>query len=373
LELTTLYAYLAYAIAFLFRPVGAVIFGTMGDIFGRKSALMGAMLLMSLATLGIALIPSYKDVGVLATVLFFLCRICQGLSVGGEYGAAMTYAFEMDIRLRTFFGACVISASHFGGVFASLLASGFSANFRFPFLIGGFLGLVLIFFRSSLKEKNFGHRRTAPELLKDTLRKGDSVLKAALIAAVMVFAFYGTLIYVNEWVYRNLKIERALIFRYNTCLLSLWVLIPPLIGFYIDKYRIDYKFVMYVGSLGMLLSAPFLSFSMISGNYAFLFASQVCFHIFLILFSLGTPRYFGELFRKDIRNTAVSSSYSLGASITSALAPLICHGFVVLLDSPKGLMIPLMTAGAAASWILSKSSVHPVILFAERKCNEQNK
>src|SRR5512141_3172640 len=62
---TQIYAYLAYAIAFVFRPVGAILFGSIGDLLGRKSALIGAMLLMSFATLGIALIPSHKEIGIL--------------------------------------------------------------------------------------------------------------------------------------------------------------------------------------------------------------------------------------------------------------------------------------------------------------------
>src|SRR5690242_10363458 len=100
--LKMLFAYIGYAIAFLFRPLGAFCFGCIGDLYGRKTSLVSSMCLMSAATLALAFIPGVKVLGVTATLLFLLCRIAQGLAVGGEYGTAMTYAYELNPKYRTF-------------------------------------------------------------------------------------------------------------------------------------------------------------------------------------------------------------------------------------------------------------------------------
>src|SRR4051812_3600847 len=77
-------SFLGYGISFLFRPLGAAFFGLIGDIVGRKPAMLFSLVLMSLATLGLGIIPSYEQIGIAATLLFIICRICQGLSIGGE-------------------------------------------------------------------------------------------------------------------------------------------------------------------------------------------------------------------------------------------------------------------------------------------------
>ena len=348
-----IYSFLAYAIAFLFRPLGAILFGSIGDLIGRKQALLASMFLMSLATLGIALIPSHSSIGVLSCLLFFFCRICQGLSVGGEYGTAMTYAYEMNPALRTFYGACVVSSSHLGGVFASLLASLFNKNFQVPFLIGGLLGLALFAFRSLLQEQAPVKRTTANDLFKKTLSQRGSILKSAIVSASMVFVFYGTLIYLNEWIHTQLHVERSDIFRYNTILLLFWVLIPPTLGYLIDRLEVKYTQVMLLGSVGICVMSPILCFSMLRGVYPLVLFSQMGLHLFLMLMSLGTPRFFGDLFSKSTRTTGISASYSLGASLTSAIAPLLCHAFVEGFASPFGLLVPLLIVGLGSACVFA--------------------
>ena len=150
--LKLLYAYIGYAIAFLFRPLGAFCFGCIGDLYGRKTSLISSMVLMSTATLALAFIPGVQVLGLTSTLLFLLCRIAQGLAVGGEYGTAMTYAFELNPQFRTFYGACVVSSTHLGGVFASFLASQYVESFRMTFLVGR-IGRIFPFIVSFLYER----------------------------------------------------------------------------------------------------------------------------------------------------------------------------------------------------------------------------
>jgi MHS family proline/betaine transporter-like MFS transporter len=114
----------AFGVGFLARPVGGIVLGRLGDIRGRKSALVLTILLMAVGTVGIGLIPDFATVGVLAPALLVLCRILQGLSADGEWGNATAFIVEWSPeRRRGYFGS-YSQASVVGGV---LMASGVAA------------------------------------------------------------------------------------------------------------------------------------------------------------------------------------------------------------------------------------------------------
>lgn len=357
-----LYAYIGYAIAFLFRPLGAFCFGCMGDLYGRKTSLISSMILMSAATLSLAFIPGVQMLGITSTLLFFLCRIAQGLAVGGEYGTAMTYAFELNPKLRTFYGACVISSTHMGGIFASFLASQYVDNFRTTFLIGGLIGFFLLLFRSFMKEYHVTTAKKISQIAMESIKDKSALLKALVVASMLVLVFYGSLIYLNELVHQNLGISRAQIFKANTFLLGLWVILPPCFGYVADKFAVSCRKMMRVGALGVFLSAPFLGLALAFSSYPAILAAQMTMHLFHMIFCLCTPRFFGELFAGQSRNTAISTTYSLGASFTAALAPLICHSSIAIFHSNFAICLPFMLIALAAIIILKK----------ERRSNESH-
>lgn len=338
------YGYIGYAIAFIFRPLGAFCFGCLGDLYGRKTSLISSMSLMSLATLALAFIPSVNVLGWISTFLFFLCRIAQGLAIGGEYGTAMTYAYELNKKFRTFTGACVVSATHVGGAFASFLASQYTNHIRITFLIGGMIGLFLLLFRSLMKEYHMVTAKKVSEITTKSIENKKGLLSALSVASMLVLVFYGSLIYLNELLHQNLGISRAEIFKANTFLLGLWIVLPPIFGYIIDRFEIPYRKMMAFGAVGVFISALFLGITLISFSYFAVVASQVVMHLFLMVFGLCTPRFFGDLFSGIARNTTVSTSYSLGASFTSALAPALCHGSIVLFSTNFAICVPFMLA-----------------------------
>src|SRR5690349_7444372 len=96
--LATLLAWATFAIGFAFRPLGAILFGYLGDKLGRKYTFLVTITLMGVATAGIGLIPTYAAIGVAAPLLIILLRIGQGLALGGEYGGAAIYVAEHSPR-----------------------------------------------------------------------------------------------------------------------------------------------------------------------------------------------------------------------------------------------------------------------------------
>lgn len=356
-DLKMLFAYIGYAIAFLFRPLGAFCFGCIGDLYGRKTSLVSSMCLMSAATLALAFLPGVQVIGITSTLLFLLCRIAQGLAVGGEYGTAMTYAYELNPKYRTFFGACVISSTHVGGVFASFLASLYVDHVRVTFLIGGLVGFFLLLFRSLMKEYHVVTAKKVSEIAVKSVKDKKSILSALLVASTMALVFYGSLIYLNERVHQDLQISRAEIFKANTFLLGLWIVLPPCFGYVADKLNISLRKMMRFGAMGVFFSAPLLGIALASSSYTAVVTTQILTHLFLMIFALCTPRFFGDLFAGEARNTTISTTYSLGASFTSALAPAICHGSIALFNTNFAICVPFMLVALAASLILKKEDV----------------
>jgi MFS family permease len=356
--LKVLYAYIGYAIAFLFRPLGAFCFGCIGDLYGRKTSLISSMVLMSTATLALAFIPSVQVLGMTATILFLLCRITQGLAVGGEYGTAMTYAYELKPKLRTFYGACVIASTHLGGISASFLASMYVEQFRFTFLIGGLAGLCLLLFRSLMKEYHQVAPKKASEIVVESVKNKGAILQAVIVASMQVLVFYGSLIYFNEFVHQELAIPRTQIFKANSLLLALWIILPPCFGYMADKFNLSYRKMMRFGAQGVFLTAPILGLATVLSSYPAILAAQILVHLFHMTFCACTPRFFGDLFSGSARNTAVSTSYSLGASFTAALAPMICHMSSTIFHTNFAICMPFMLVALMAIFILEKEMIY---------------
>src|ERR1700679_233834 len=91
-----MYTYAIFAIGFVARPIGAALFGHIGDRIGRKRTLILSILLMALPTFLIGVLPTYKDIGIYAPILLILLRLCQGLSAGGESTGAVLFVMEND-------------------------------------------------------------------------------------------------------------------------------------------------------------------------------------------------------------------------------------------------------------------------------------
>ncbi|WP_040737734.1 MFS transporter [Nocardia tenerifensis] len=162
-ELGTLGTMLGFAISFLLRPLGGMVWGPLGDRIGRKAVLATTILLMAAATGAIGLLPTHSQVGVLAPILLIALRVIQGFSTGGEYGGAATYLAECaSDKRRGFLGSFLefgTLAGFVGGsatVLACQLAFGsdamYSWGWRIPFLIAVPLGLVGWYLRTRLDE-----------------------------------------------------------------------------------------------------------------------------------------------------------------------------------------------------------------------------
>src|SRR4051812_24216455 len=154
---------MTYAVGFVTRPLGGVVFGVLGDRYGRKRALVWSLVLMGLATVCVGLVPGYATIGIGAPILLVVLRLMQGLAVGGEVGGALLLVAEsLPAERRAYYTAWPM----IGGAAGNLLAAGMLAAlglafgdeafgayaWRFAFLASGFLIFVGVWIRTRVEE-----------------------------------------------------------------------------------------------------------------------------------------------------------------------------------------------------------------------------
>jgi MFS family permease len=159
----TIFSLLAFAAGFIVRPFGALVFGRLGDMIGRKYTFLVTILLMGLSTFIVGLLPNYASIGVAAPIILIVLRMAQGLALGGEYGGAATYVAEHAPRGKRGFYTSWIQTTATLGLFLSLLvilgvrtAIGEAAfadwGWRIPFLVSILLLGVSVYIRLSMNE-----------------------------------------------------------------------------------------------------------------------------------------------------------------------------------------------------------------------------
>ena len=210
-----LIAYLStFAVGFVVRPFGALFFGRIGDLVGRKYAFLVTLLIMGGATALIGFLPTYATIGVAAPIMLLVIRVLQGLALGGEYGGAAVYVAEHVPDERRGFFTSFIQITATLGLFLSLLVILVTQNlvsreafaswgWRLPFILSIFLVAISLYIRLRMKESPiFTHIKTtgmtSAQPLKDAFTKWDN-LKRVLISLFGATAGQGVVWYTGQF------------------------------------------------------------------------------------------------------------------------------------------------------------------------------
>src|SRR6185503_2070761 len=213
-----------FAVGFAFRPLGAIIFGAMGDRVGRKATFLTTVSLMGGATFAIGLLPTYAQAGTLAPILLILLRICQGTALGGEYGGAAIYVAEHAANDRR--GAAtgwIQSSASFGLLAALLIIFGTRSwlgeeafgewGWRIPFLLSVILLAISVWMRVKLSESpHFAKLQEDGEVSKAPLREAFATrdsLKRVAIAFFGIMCAQGAVWYFSFF-YLQVFLEKSL-------------------------------------------------------------------------------------------------------------------------------------------------------------------
>jgi len=223
-----LFTLATFAAGFIVRPFGALVFGRLGDLVGRKHTFLVTLILMGGSTFAIGLVPNYNAIGVLAPILVLILRLLQGLALGGEYGGAATYVAEHapDTR-RGFFTSFIQTTATLGlfvslgvilGVRQSMSAQDFASwGWRIPFIVSSLLVVISIYIRLKMQESPlFAKIKAEGTLSKNPLKESFANKKnlgLVLLALFGATAGQGVVWYTGQFY--------ALTFIQKTCSIEL--------------------------------------------------------------------------------------------------------------------------------------------------------
>ena len=374
----TLLAFGTYAVGFVARPLGGVVFGHFGDRVGRKKMLVVALMLMGVATFAIGLLPTYASIGVAAPILLLVCRLLQGFAVGGEWGGAVLMAAEHgDEARRGFWSSWPQAGVPLGNLLATgvlfvLAAFQSDADFeawgwRIPFLLSAVLVLIGLYVRLQLEESPVYQEAKAEIAEKKT---GASHLplieviktypKEVFIAMGMRMAenisYYIFTIISITYVTTYLEEDKGLILKMLLIGAAFQFFLIPALGALSDK--VGRRPLYLVGAVGVGVWT-FVFFGLLdtmsAGNVLLAVIVGLFFHS---LMYAPQAAFFSELFGTSVRYTGASVGYQLASIFAGAMAPIIAVELLGSVSEKNTFAVGLYVAAASVITIVA-------VLFAK--------
>jgi MFS transporter, MHS family, proline/betaine transporter len=330
------------------RPLGGLVIGRMGDIAGRKPALIFTVLLMAIGTGLIGVLPNYASIGILAPALLVAARMMQGFSTGGEWGSATTFMAEWSQDGRRGYFTSIQQLSNavgllLGSGIAALITTMLSADaieswgWRIPFLIGALFGPIGLWLRRAIDETPpFRDTKDASAKVDANAPDGKAWKAAATavgFAAGWTVCFYAFLNFMPTFTRIQLKLSPAESLWANTIGIIAFTIFVPIMGALSD--RIGRKPLLLLSSAAFfVLPLPVFMLLLQAHSFALVVAAQLLFGVALSLYSGPGPAAIAELFPTRGRSMWLSLSFSLAVAVFGGFTPFISQWLIAAIGSP---------------------------------------
>ncbi len=362
--ISLLSSFAVFGVAFVMRPLGGLFFGPLGDRIGRQRTLATVIILMSISTFVIALLPGYATIGIWAPILLVLARLLQGFSAGGEFGGASAFIAEYSpdnrrgflvswLEFSTLIGFILGSTSVL--VLSSVLSEEAltSWGWRIPFLIAGPLGLIGLYIRLRLDDTpEFRALESAGEVsqspFKETVTQNwKPILQVAGLVIIQNAGFYIVLTYMQTYITEQLGFSTtsASLSTVLTLLVGM-VLIPPL-GALSD--RVGRKPVLMASCVGFVVLTYPLFLLLNAGNLAGAIAAHVALGALLAVYLSTTIAALTELFPTRVRYGGFSIGYNISVAIFGGAAPFLATYLISVTGNPLSPAFYLIAAAIATA------------------------
>ncbi len=375
-----------FGAAIVIRPIGAVVFGLIGDSWGRRTSLTWTFTLMALGTAMIGLAPTYASVGVLATVILVLGRLLQGFSASGEAGTALTLLFESTPPERRGVAMGWLNVGVYTAIVFGSLA-GFAVNkllspadaqawgWRLPFLFGLLIAPIGLYMRYRMDEsQEFLDARERARISSVAAPADNSrqMLRAiATVIGLMAFSapvIYLLLIFMPGYAVRELKLEQTVPMLSTLISSTLLVVLLVPMGWLGD--RVGYKpLIVLASALGTALVVPLMWYLTHAPSFASLLLLQCTLCICLALYVPSCGAMMASLFPVTRRALGFGLGYNLGAIVFGAFAPFIT-AWLIQVSGDKMMTAWYVLTGGLISVLVALTLREPVY---EAGCVDPNR
>jgi MHS family proline/betaine transporter-like MFS transporter len=329
-----------FAVGYLMRPLGAICFGMIGDLYGRKKALILSIFLMGISTLGMGLLPTYYSIGLAAPILLLLLRCLQGFAVSSELNGAAIFLLEkVAVRFSYFAGSLVSSAAALGmvagGLAAAIVArSHIEYAWRIPFFIAAGSCVLSFWLRKYIAES-----RVFQQYLKASSSQGGHLktlwrnYKPQILLSCALTAYLCVLVYICNVYYVNFLITYGKFTASYAQLISAsgelcTAILLPLIAIFITIQNAD-KFIK-LSLISSILIAPFMFFvGSVQHQWILgIWLGQLLYGVINACLCAPIFKYLFDLFPINVRYSGSAIPWSISASVIGGTAPLLGQFFL---------------------------------------------
>ena len=349
--------YAVFAMSFILRPIGAVVWGTWGDRWGRRWALSWSILIMSGSTFLIGLLPTYSVIGVAAAVGLLLLRMIQGFSASGEYAGAGTFLAEYAPPSRRGIYTSLVPASTACGLLAgSLMVTGMFTvlsdsavntwGWRVPFLLAGPLGLIGRYIRVHLEdspvyqemlaeipqeEKSAGWSEPLRLLFRDHLH--DTLITFG-VSCLNAVAFYMLLSYMPTYVHEELGFSQDTATLATSVMLLVYIASIFFMGHMSDSFGRRRMLIAACAAFIVLTIPLFIVMTKATGMLAVVVLCQIAFAIILTANDGTLATFLAESFPTNVRYSGFALSFNGANALLGGTTPFIVTWLIKVTGSP---------------------------------------
>lgn len=372
----TLAAFATFAVGFVARPVGGVVFGHFGDKFGRKNAVIITLALMGLGTVGVGLLPTYSQIGIWAPILLVALRVLQGIAMGGEWGGAVLIATEFaPPKKKVLYGAFAQQGSPVGNLLATLAFLGLtlmsdsvfeSWGWRLPFLGSAALVIVALYIRlhisetPEMKKVVAAQERTRMPLV-EVLRSHPVELALGVGAVVAGVAItYVKTTFALSWATTDLGFERSDFLLVITVALVAQALVQPFGA--VLATRIDPSKAVRWMLLPEIVLLPLMFVLVQTGSVPLAILGMVLATAPHAMYYAALAGILAQVFPTNVRYTGISLSYQLSTAVFAGTAPMVSQYLLTRTNSiwpvvALGLVYVVLSL-ACMTALLRRSALH---------------
>jgi len=340
----TLSALLVFAVSFIIRPIGGLVWGPLGDRLGRQRVLAATILLMASATFCVGLLPTYATIGVWAPILLIALRVVQGFSTGGEYGGAATFMAEYaPDRKRGFYGSFLEFGTIAGFTGGALLVLATESIFgteafgdwgwRIPFLVAGPLGAVGLYLRTKLEdtpvfreleEAGLTEHETKTEF-KDLFHHWRPMVKLAGLVIALNVVNYTLLAYMPTYLQEQLSLSsQAALTLIIIGQLVMMVFIPFFGGL---SDRVGRKPMWWFSLIGLfVLAVPM--YLLMAQSFVFALIAFAVLGLFYLPQLSTISATFPAMFPTHVRYAGFAIAYNVATSLFGGTAPAVNEALI---------------------------------------------
>lgn len=337
-SLSTLDALVVFAAGFICRPLGGVLFGHFGDTIGRAKTLRITILIITLSTFLVGIMPSYHAIGIMAPILFTLLRLLQGISIGGEYSGVMIFLAESaPAHQRGFITSFAATGANFGFLIATLAFMSLNLIYtpeaishwawRIPFILAGLPGTIILYYRFKISETKVynrlqSHHQLSTQPFLTVIRKAPrqllKIIGLTCMSSTFYYVFFGYMPnYLNHYV--GFSLNTALMIQ--TGMLITMLFLVPVAGLCGDYFSRKTMLIITAVSI-MVMSIPCFVLLQLKDSLPIVLALSIA-TLISCMDQGNSLTAVVENCPENVRYSGIAFSYNLGMALFGGTAPII--------------------------------------------------